>query len=383
MLLTLEGLRKGTSLFVHQGGTYSGKTFGILIALATYLYESERTQRWLIVGQSSTEMDDGVLKDWQTIMDYMPVGTCINKSKNIWKVNKCIVTFRHVDTVGKAKSGKRDGVFINECNHTPWDIAEQLMTKSDIKILDFNPTAKFWLHKKILPRLESYAPYLTTKTTYHDNPSVSEDKKREIELFKDDPMKYSAYVLGELGKMEGLVIPSYKTFSEFPRGQKNAYFLDFGFTNDVTALGEACIYAGEIFCKQLIYKTGLLTRDINDHMVKLGVNKNLPIYCDNIPKDVAELAAYGWKLYKTKKFPGSVNHGISILNQYKVNVHKESLDAIMEFDNYGYIKKDGEYINKPIDKHNHFVDGLRYWAMANCNARGKKTRITTGANFSI
>jgi phage terminase large subunit len=125
------------------------------------------------------------------------------------------------------------------------------------------------------------------------------------------------------------------------------------------------IYGDAIYSKELIYKTGLLTKNLNDHMVKLGIRKDLPIYCDNIPKEVAELAVYGWNLVKVPKPPGSVLHGINLMKQYDHYIHASSLNAQEEFDNYEWIKKDGEYIETPIDKWNHFIDGKRYYCMIN------------------
>lgn len=366
---TLACLKRGYRLIAHQGGTYSGKTYGTLAALAIYLAECKEKENWLVVGQASTEMETGAYKDWLDIMDKMPIGVMVNKTTRKWKLGKSFIIFKTIDTIGKAKSGKRDGVFINECNHQIWEIAEQLIIKSKKVIIDWNPSAKFWFHKKIKPNIEDYRPYHLTRTTYHDNLALDEDTKRRIEnMWKDDPYKYAVYVLGELGKRDGLIIPEYQTFTEWPtNGIKRGYFLDFGFTNDVTSLGEAVIAGDYIYSKQIIYKTGLLTRDLNDLMVKAGVNKKIPIYCDNIPKEVAELAAYGWILIKTKKFPGSVVYGINILKQYKHYLHEKSTDAQEEFDNYEWTKIDGEFVEVPIDKYNHYIDGLRYYAMANAS----------------
>ena len=345
----------------------SGKTYGTLAALAIYLAECEIKEDWLVVGQASTEMETGAYKDWLDIMDKMPIGVMVNKTTRKWKVGKSFIIFKTIDTIGKAKSGKRSGVFINECNHQSWEIAEQLIIKSKKVIIDWNPTAKFWWHKKVKPNLADYIPYHTTRTTYHDNKALDEDTKRRIEnMWKDDPYKYAVYVLGMDGKREGLIIPEYQTFRDWPEyGKSRGYFLDFGFTNDVTALGEAKIVGDAIYSKEIIYKTGLLTRDLNDLMLKVGVDKRIPIYCDNIPKEVAELSVYGWILIKTKKFAGSVNHGINVLKQYKHFVHETSLNAMEEMDNYEWVKKDGEFIEVPIDKFNHYIDGLRYYAVAN------------------
>ena len=365
---TLLALNKGYRLIIHQGGTYAGKTYSSLAAMGVWI--RDKNINGIVVGQAVPELKGGAHNDWEEINNYFGFAECVNKTDREYAIGNSRLKFTTIDTVGKAKSGKRGFCFINECNHIPWDIAEQLILKSDVVILDYNPTHRFWLHKHILPKIEIYQPYLITKTTYKDNPSVSEQKKREIESFESDPYKYSVYALGELGKHPGVVFEKYNTFhGDLPDGSKRGCFLDYGYTNDVTALGEAIILGDKIYCREIIYETGLLTRDINNLMVQNMVIKGLPIYADNIPKENAELSTYGWKIIPTKKFAGSVKFGIGILKQYQIHVHTGSINAMNEMDNYTYIKnRDGEFINEPIDKYNHFIDGLRYYAMVNASS---------------
>ena len=365
---TLYSMRQKYKLIVHQGGTYSGKTFGILVAIALYLsLEKSKKLSVRIVGQSVPELEAGAYKDWQTINDLVPFAFMESKQGKIWSINGHIIKFTSVDKLGKAKSGKWDITYINEANHIPWDIAEQLLLKSDIKIIDFNPTGPFWFHKQIKPRLEIFKPYLLRRTTYKDNPTLSEDKIKEIESIID-PFKRSAYVLGEMAVNEGIIYPNNETYiGDLPNGSYHFYHLDFGFANDVTALGEVCLYGGEIYCRELIYETGLLTKDLNNLMMKTQVSKKIPIIADNIPKEIAELAAYGWKIIPASKPAGSVNAGISILRNYKIKYHASSINYGEELSTYQYIKdkQTGQYTNVPMDKNNHLLDGLRYWAYTN------------------
>lgn len=371
---TLTALHRGYKLIVQQGSTYSGKTFGIEVAIALFSASvNDPLKDWLVLGQTANELKTGAYKDWNKIMDILPIGRMMNKTEKEWEVGKSKILFKSIDKPGKATSGKRFGLYINEADNFSWEIVELLIAKSEVTIIDYNPTKKFWFHKKLLPNVKNLYnenEFLFVKSVYKDNPSLSEDQIRRIEnMWLNDPFKYKVYVLGEMAARDGLVIPEYKTFREYPTfGKSKQYFLDFGFTNDVTALGEAMIAGDSIYSKQLIYKTGLLTKDLNDLMVKLKINKNTPIHCDNIPKEVAELAMYGWILIKTKKFNGSVLSGINILKQYKHFVHELSMDAQEEFDNYEWVKtQDGEYIDEPIDKYNHYIDGLRYYAMVNAS----------------
>lgn len=371
---TLFALDNKYKLIVHQGGTYSGKTFGILVGLCLYLtMYNDRKLAVRIVGQSVPELEAGAYKDWQTINDLVPFSVMESKQGKIWRCNGHLVKFTSVDKLGKAKSGKWDITYINEANHIPWDIAEQLLLKSETKIIDYNPTGIFWFHKQLKHRIDTFDPYLLRKTTYNDNPTLSQDKINEIESIID-PMKRAAYVTGDMPINDGLIYQNSESFyGDLPNGNYHFYHLDFGFANDVTALGEVCLYGGDVYCKEYIYQTGLLTRDLNSLMLERGVSKKIPIIADNIPKEIAELAAYGWRIIPASKPSGSVNAGISILRNYKIKYHYQSKNYEDELQSYEYIKdkQTGKYTNIPIDRNNHLLDGLRYWAYTNLKPTNK------------
>jgi len=367
---TLYCLLHDYKLMAHQGGTYAGKTFGILVALIYFLAKKKDANlKVRIIGQSSTELEDGAYKDWLTICDLLPIPVLLSKQAKTYRIGNNFIKFRSVDTLGKAKSGKWDITFINECNEIPWEIAEQLILKSNVKILDWNPTGRFWFHKHILPKIETYSPYLLKITTYHDNPSISEDKIREIESITD-PSKRSAYVLGKLAKNPAAIYTDWSTFiGDFPLGSYHMYHLDFGFTNDVTALGEICMYSGEVYCMEWIYETGLLTKHLHEKMDQLGIRRDIPIIADNIPKDIAELRAYGWKIIPAIK--PKVVQRVSLMQEYKYNVHVSSENYQSEFEQYKFLqdKKTGEFTNIPEDRNNHLLDGLGYWGWWNLRTK--------------
>lgn len=362
-------LKEGYRLIGNKGGTSSGKTFGFLAALAAFLYWTQDRRRATIIGQTSDELRDGAYKDWETIMELMPVGILKSKNQRIWHVGKSTVIFKSLDKPGKAKSGKDDIVFINEANEISWAIVLHRLLRCRVFCFDWNPSSKFWFQSKIQPKIETYHPYLLTKTTYKDNPACPPEIIREIEGLTGSD--YDIYALGTEARRESLIY-KYDLVNAIPdRAIRKAGFLDFGYTNDVTAFGIAAMDGDDIYADEVFYKTGLLTKDINDYLIKNKIPKSMPIYCDNIPKDVAELKAYGWNLIKTKKWNGSVRFGINVLRQYRIHVTAKSVNMIEELDNYEWMKKNGEVITPevPIDKYNHLLDGFRYYGMANASAK--------------
>ena len=82
------------------------------------------------------------------------------------------------------------------------------------------------------------------------------------------------------------------------------------------------------------------------------------------------------------KGPDSVVHGIQKLQNYEIIVHPNCSGLITEFENYSWSKnKDGEYVNKPIDAWNHYIDSLRYSLQAVDNS--KKLKTMSKASLSL
>ena len=81
------------------------------------------------------------------------------------------------------------------------------------------------------------------------------------------------------------------------------------------------------------------------------------------PKSIAELRKSGLDIHPSQKGPDSINNGINLVKQFKLNVHVDSINAISELRRYTWAEnKQGERLTKPIDLHNHICDSLRYGA---------------------
>ena len=109
-----------------------------------------------------------------------------------------------------------------------------------------------------------------------------------------------------------------------------------------------------------MYEYGL-TNDMIAHKV-LPIVGNTELPCDSAePKSIEELCQLGVNAYGVEKGPGSINYGIQFLKQYQLIIHRTLQRAINEFQLYQWQKnKDGEPLNKPIDKYNHYIDATRY-----------------------
>lgn len=345
---------------IQQGGTSSGKTFNILLALFEYCLMNDQALIVSIVAETFPVLKKGAIRDFDTILAMVNYDGGKNKSEYTYKIGKSTFEFFAVDNAGKAKSGKRDILFINECNHVDYEIVYQLALRTrQTVIYDYNPSAEFWLHTEFLPKKQP-GEYLFKVTTYKDNPALEEKIVRDIEALPPD--LYRIYGEGKLGQISGLIFDNFDIVDQWPDNAKNTtYGLDFGFSRDPTAMVKVALFDNCIYVQELIYETGLTTDDIDNIMTELGVSKSVTIHADSSePRLIHELYNKGWYIKGVTKGADSVRAGINKLKRFKICITRDSTNLIKEFRNYKWKEKDGKSIGVPIDMWNHGVDALRY-----------------------
>jgi phage terminase large subunit len=345
---------------IQQGGTSSGKTFNILLALFEYCLMNDQALIVSIVAETFPVLKKGAIRDFDTILAMVHYDGGKNKSEYTYKIGKSTFEFFAVDNAGKAKSGKRDILFINECNHVDYEIVYQLALRTrQTVIYDYNPSAEFWLHTEFLPKKQP-GEYLFKVTTYKDNPALEEKIVRDIEALPPD--LYRIYGEGKLGQISGLIFDNFDIVDQWPDNAKNTtYGLDFGFSRDPTAMVKVALFDNCIYVQELIYETGLTTDDIDNIMTELGVSKSVTIHADSSePRLIHELYNKGWYIKGVTKGADSVRAGINKLKRFKICITRDSTNLIKEFRNYKWKEKDGKSIGVPIDMWNHGVDALRY-----------------------
>ena len=282
-----------------------------------------------------------------------------SKSNSEYDVNGNKVEFISLDQPQKIRGRKRDLLFINEANELNYEDWQQLIFRtSEQIIIDYNPSDEFhWIYDKVLTR-DDCSFY---KTTYVDNPFLPRSIVEEIERLKDTDENYwRVYGLGERGQSRSLVFTFQTTPKIPPQAKLVSYGLDFGFSNDPTALVGTYMDGDNIYIDELLYRTGLTNQDIAKELERLGLDRRDEVYADSAePKSIEEIYRMGWNVKPTSK--GAINQGIDLLRRYKLHVTESSSNVIKEMRNYKYIEdKDGNLTNKPIDKYNHACDALRY-----------------------
>lgn len=229
---------------------------------------------------------------------------------------------------------------------------------------------------------------MVLKTTYKDNKFLPKDYiDNLLEMGKTNPVYYRIYALGEFATLDKLVYTNWEElvfdYLEVLREKKyrKAIFgTDFGYTNDPTTL--VCSIIDDVDKIIWIYKEhferGMTNEDIYNMYVENRVAGER-IVCDSSePKSIEELKRLGCKrIVGALKGRDSIINGIQLIQQYKVYVHPSCKNIIEEFKNYTWIKdkQSNEYINKPIDKYNHGLDGFRYSVVDHINSQCLKIKF--------
>ena len=251
--------------------------------------------------------------------------------------------------------------------------------------LTFNPWNE---HHWIKHRFFDAAPdpdILAMTTNYTCNEWLDAADKKVFETMKrNNPRRYRVAGLGDWGIVEGLVYENWEerlfSIDEVRKtpGIKSAFGLDFGYTNNPTALFCGLIDASgkTLWVFDEIYKPGMSNEDIAAAVTEAGYAKER-IRADSAePKSIDRLYALGLAhIRRARKGKDSINNGIDFIQDYKIFIHPRCTNFLTEIGNYTWDTdtKTGKKLNRPIDDFNHLMDAMRY----------ALEEYSTGPNYSF
>lgn len=374
---------------VVPGGTSAGKTFGILPIL---LDRAARTPNLEIsvVSESIPHLRKGALKDFLKILHETKRAEFVEYNKTLLTANfpnGSYIEFFSADQEGKVRGPRRHILYVNECNNISFETYHQLAIRTSQEIwLDFNPSNEFWVHTELRddPDVEELV------LTYKDNEALPESIVNEIEkakikafinpesndLFSELNIKsnywsnwWKVYGLGQVGSLEGVIFSNWTIVKNIPEKAKLiGYGLDFGYTNDPTAVVAVWQCDGKYYLDEIIYETGLQNSDIVQKIRENGIKDNVRGVADSAePKSIDYIRKKGLNIIPVDKGRDSVNYGIDIMQDIPImHVTTSSTNVIKELRNYTWDKdKTGKTLNQPIDAFNHAIDAIRYFFMMN------------------
>ena len=370
------GLKKIRELFISdkrflvvQGGMRSAKSYSILMLTISWC-QTNREKVATVVSMSYPHLSRGVIRDFQSIMKNAGIwnNNRWNSSSKIYTFeNETVLEFISVDRMS-AHGPARDLLFVNEANDMDQDTFEQLAARTTGKvIIDYNPTHEFWAHTWLLKEYKDNADFIIL--TYLDNEALAPSIREYIESKKPKPGEepsnfWMVYGLGQIGSLEGNIYSGWEERSSVDiekHGQPLRYGLDFGFSNDETAL--VAVYEmpdGKLGLVEKLYKKGLLGSQYGDTLRRLEIDPNVLIVADSArPEIIAEIQNAGFRCIGADKNPGSVLRGIDRVSQRQIVYCGDNLKR--EYLSYAWRKKrSGEILDEPEDGNDHCMDAIRY-----------------------
>lgn len=346
------------------GGTSASKTISILLVLIDMAQSDKSPKLTSIVSESIPHLKRGAMRDFEAIMrehGYF--------DDNAWNKTDFIYTFETgsrieffgADSPDKVRGPRRDRLFINEANNVPYSSFDQLEVRTkDVIFLDWNPTNEFWFYTDVLPHRGEDINFITL--TYLDNEGLSEEIVKSIEARRHNKAWWRVYGEGQLGEAEGRVYTNWAIIDEVPHEARLVRrYLDFGYSNDPSAIGDLYYYNGGYIIDEQLYQKGMSNKQLADFITNLP-QPNILIKADSAePKSIDEIMSYGVNILPVTKGKDSVTQGIQKVQEQQISVTKRSLNVIKEYRNYMWeTDKDGRILNIPIDMFNHHMDGIRY-----------------------
>lgn len=342
------------------GGTAASKTISILVWLINYCQSIEK-QICTVVSESSPHLRLGALRDFKNIM--MANGYW---DDNCWKEqppsytfpNGSVLEFISFDKLGKAHGGRRDVLFINEANFIPYQIADQLITRTrNIVWLDWNPSEEFWFYTEMQNKRDDI-DFITL--TYLDNEALDETTKQEIESHKGNKEWWTVYGEGKLGVITSRIYKDWLIIGEIPHEARlECYGLDYGYTNDPTAVVAIYYFNGGYIWDEVCYRKGLSNKEIADILKNQPQKTIVPDSAE--PKSNDELKSYGLTVVPADKGKDSVRQNIQLVQNQRISITSRSTNIIKEYRNYLWkMDKNGKIINEPEHEFSHSMDAGRY-----------------------
>jgi phage terminase large subunit len=317
----------------HIGGTRSGKTYAIIQFLIAQALERDLTIT--MVRQTIPSLKRTLMKDFKDILTSLNLweDDNLNIADRTYRLGNSFIQFINTDDADKLRGIKSDILFIDEASEVTEDAYFQLSIRTSGKIiLAYNPTVSPYSWLRQMQDCDRFV------TTYKDNPFLPKEMIDAIEdLQYTNEKKWLIYGKGEFTGNDKAIFQF--DIIDDSDGDFVAFGLDFGYSNDPSSLVAIYKKGDELHMEELLY----------------------------------EIYRNGFNIKPVVKGPDSIRFGISVMQNYKIKVLKNSQNLINEMYGYEYITdKNGYVTDKPQDYMNHAIDAARYAVMMTLSQKAAK-----------
>ena len=353
---------------VVQGGTSSSKTFSIIPMLIMYCISNPGAEV-SIVSESVPHLRRGAIRDFLKIM--IAIGNSLNnwnKSTLIYHFdNGSFIEFFSADQSDKLRGARRDILFVNEANNIDWESYHQMSVRTRKFIyIDYNPTQEFWAHTELIGKPGTDFVILTYKDNEALEPAIVKEIEAAEEKAKDSPYWanwWNVYGLGRVGSLQGVIFSNWEQCEKMPEQWTwKTYGIDWGYSNDPTAIVEVCEFDGKIWVNEILYEKGLTNADIAQ---KIEGFRGAEFIADSAePKSIEDIRRHGFRIRACQKGRDSIRSGIDKLQQQPIMITSSSTNIIKEVRGYVWATdRTGKETGEPINSFNHSWDAIRYVVM--------------------
>lgn len=250
-----------------------------------------------------------------------------------------------------------------------WELLIPTIRKEGSEIwLSFNPGTPYdetWQRFVVTPPHDA----LVRKVTYRDNPWFSATLEAERAYAEETlpPEDYRHIWEGE---------PKVSTQAQVFRGRyvvepfetpetiRLFYGADWGFAADPTTLVRAFVRGDELFIDYEAWARGIELENLHTLFDTVPGARRWAIVADaSRPEIIKSMRRRGFIVKPSKKWPGSVEEGVTVLRSFRrIVVHPRCEHVAEEMRLYSY-KVDSlteEVLPMLVDKDNHCIDALRY-----------------------
>lgn len=405
-----------------EGSARSMKTWSSVDFVVMLTSKIENKCELNIIKETYNSFKTTLYKDFNRRLPYYDIVSPFENRQEVqqFKLFNSQISLLGADSDTKLHGNGCDYAYFNELLDIPESVYKQIVMRCrKFWWADYNPKAvEHWVYNRLGKRKD--VAFL--KTTYRDNPFISIGEKREIEGYQPvsatnichyfvrkgmkeaeavyacktydgikNPLKFGpislaelvrciineevgsaddyrwhVYGLGERSAPEGVVFQKVKWVQSFPDNIEKIYYgNDFGFSVDPTAIIKMGVDGDNMYIERLVYEP---TPSENEYLPLIkNIPKSSSIFADGAGDGLKMIQAarkLGYKIFPVKKFPGSINYGISLLKKYKIHLIDHP-DWRKEQASYIYRTVNGIRLDEPLDRDNHLWDAARYAAMMN------------------
>jgi phage terminase large subunit len=334
-----------------------------LIALAQHDKTSTITS---VVAESFPHLRRGAMRDFLNILKehrYFDDALWDKTNSTYTFETGSQIEFFSVDQPEKVRGARRDRLFINEANNIPFNAFEELEVRTkEFVFLDWNPTNEFWYYTEVKGKREDVEEITLT---YKDNEALDRAIVDSIESRKDRKSWFDVYGLGKLGEVEGRILTGWQIIDEIPfEARLERHTLDFGYTNDESAIVDIYYYNGGYIWDEVLYQKGVGNKQLAETILNLP--KVLTVADSAEPKSIDEIRLYGVNIIGVEKSKGEtksetfVKWSFGVVQGERISVTKRSVNLIKEYRNLLWLTdKNGQILNveDPACKNNAIAAG--------------------------